>query len=155
MDNGVHGHRYTRASIGDERGWGDGFTNRGQEYNVDLLPKVKIEMVVADGRYDEVDTDSVFRSGDKIRVSVESNDNGYLYIVQQGSSKTWNLLFPNADTEHGSNRIERHREIEIPGGARFTFDELCHRPDHLSRRVVLTELVIHEGAQSQRLRIGA
>jgi nitrogen regulatory protein P-II 1 len=27
---------------------------RGQEYNVDLLPKVKIEMVVADGRYDEV-----------------------------------------------------------------------------------------------------
>jgi hypothetical protein len=61
-----------------------------------------------------VDTDSVFRSGDKIRVSVESNDNAYLYIVQQGSSKTWNVLFPNADTEHGSNRIERHREIEIP-----------------------------------------
>ena len=48
-----------------------------------------------EGRYDEVDTDTVFRSGDKIRVSVESNDHGYLYIVQQGSSKTWNLLFPN------------------------------------------------------------
>ena len=27
---------------------------RGQEYNVDLLPKVKVEMVVGDGRYDEV-----------------------------------------------------------------------------------------------------
>jgi len=27
---------------------------RGQEYNVDLLPKVKIELVVADGRADEV-----------------------------------------------------------------------------------------------------
>ena len=27
---------------------------RGQEYNVDLLPKVKLEMVVADDRYDEV-----------------------------------------------------------------------------------------------------
>jgi nitrogen regulatory protein P-II 1 len=27
---------------------------RGQEYNVDLLPKVKIEMVVPSGRHDEV-----------------------------------------------------------------------------------------------------
>src|SRR3990172_525347 len=27
---------------------------RGQEYNVDLLPKVKMEMVVADSRSDEV-----------------------------------------------------------------------------------------------------
>jgi nitrogen regulatory protein P-II 1 len=26
---------------------------RGQEYNVDLLPKVKIEMVVSDARYEE------------------------------------------------------------------------------------------------------
>ncbi len=26
---------------------------RGQEYNVDLLPKVKVEMVVADSRYEE------------------------------------------------------------------------------------------------------
>lgn len=75
------------------------------------------------GRYDEVDTDTVFRSGDKIRVSVESNDQGYLYIVQQGSSKTWNLLFPNEDTEHGSNHVQRNREYEIPGGGRFTFDE--------------------------------
>jgi hypothetical protein len=76
-----------------------------------------------EGRYDEVDTDTVFRSGDKIRVSIESNDNGHLYIVQQGSSKTWNLLFPNEDTEQGSNRIQRNREYEIPGGGRFTFDE--------------------------------
>src|SRR5687768_17945623 len=27
---------------------------RGQEYNVDLLPKVKLEMVVSDSRFDEV-----------------------------------------------------------------------------------------------------
>ena len=29
-------------------------TYRGQEYNVDLLPKVKVEMVVPDSRSDEV-----------------------------------------------------------------------------------------------------
>ena len=76
-----------------------------------------------DGPYDEVDTDTVFKSGDKIRVSVEANDSGYLYIVQQGSSKTWSVLFPNEDTEQGSNRIQRNREYEIPGGGRFTFDD--------------------------------
>ena len=27
---------------------------RGQEYNVDLLPKVKLEMVIPSGRYEEV-----------------------------------------------------------------------------------------------------
>jgi nitrogen regulatory protein P-II 1 len=27
---------------------------RGQEYNVDLLPKVKVELVVSDTRFDEV-----------------------------------------------------------------------------------------------------
>ena len=27
---------------------------RGQEYNVDLLPKVKVELVIGDGRADEV-----------------------------------------------------------------------------------------------------
>jgi hypothetical protein len=100
-----------------------------------LVLKYRLLKLNADNRYDEVDADSVFRSGDKIRVSIESNDNGYLYIVQQGSSKTWNVLFPNADTEHGSNRIERHREIEIPGGARFTFDE---QPGNERLFIVLT-----------------
>ncbi len=88
-----------------------------------------------EGRYDEVDTDTVFRSGDKIRVSVESNDHGYLYIIQQGSSKTWNLLFPNQDTEQGSNHVQRNREYEIPNGGRFTFDE---QPGEERMFIVLT-----------------
>lgn len=88
-----------------------------------LALKYRLLKRADDGAYNEVDTDTVFHSGDKIRVSVESNDAGYLYIVQQGSSKTWNLLFPNEDTEQGSNRVDRNREYEIPGGGRFTFDE--------------------------------
>jgi hypothetical protein len=88
-----------------------------------LALKYRLLKLGDNGAYNEVDTDTIFRSGDKIRVSVESNDRAYLYIVQQGSSKTWNLLFPNQDTEQGSNRVERNREYEIPGGARFAFDE--------------------------------
>jgi hypothetical protein len=73
--------------------------------------------------YLEVDPETVFRAGDRIRVSVQANDSAYLYIVQKGSSNSWDLLFPNEDTEHGSNRIERNRQYVIPSGARFTFDD--------------------------------
>ena len=76
-----------------------------------------------DGNYQEVDPKSVFHSGDKIRIEVESNDAGYLYIVQQGSSKTWQTLFPNADIDGGSNRISANQRYTLPGGARFAFDE--------------------------------
>jgi Domain of unknown function (DUF4384) len=95
----------------------------GQVVGPPLALKYRLLKRSPDGPYDEVDTDTIFKSGDKIRVSVESNDAAYLYIVQQGSSKTWNVLFPNDETEQGSNHIQRNREYEIPGGGRFTFDE--------------------------------
>src|SRR5262245_50634277 len=37
-------------------------------------------------RFREVDPDTVFRTGDHIRLSLEANDSGYLYIVQRGAS---------------------------------------------------------------------
>jgi hypothetical protein len=77
----------------------------------------------SDGEYVEVDPETVFRSGDRLKVSVEANDAAHLYIVQQGSSKAWNVLFPNEDTTHGDNRVDRNRRVTIPGGGRFTFDD--------------------------------
>jgi len=77
----------------------------------------------SDGEYVEVAPDAVFHSGDRIKVSIESNDGAHLYIVQQGSSKTWNVLFPNAELDNGNNHVDRGRRYQIPAGGRFTFDE--------------------------------
>lgn len=88
-----------------------------------LALKYRLLKRSADGRYDEVDTDTVFRSGEAIRVSVESNDAAYLYIVQQGASKNWDVLFPNENTEGGSNHVQRNREHEIPSQGLFRFHE--------------------------------
>ena len=71
----------------------------------------------------EVDTDSVFRSGDRIRLLVQANDDAYLYIVQRGSSGNWSLLFPTPEIAGGNNRIEKGRSYEIPAGHWFAFDE--------------------------------
>jgi len=75
------------------------------------------------GQFDEVDSDIIFRSGDGLRVSVESNDNAYLYIVTRGTSGTWSVLFPNAAINKGDNRVAAHERQTIPAGGQFTFDE--------------------------------
>lgn len=77
------------------------------------------------GKFVEVDPDSTFRSGDRIRLSVDTNTPGYLYVVMQGSSGNWRLLFPSPDVEGGSNRIEKGASQQIPPGdtGQFVFDQ--------------------------------
>ena len=75
-------------------------------------------------RYEEADAGTVFRSGDRIRVSVESNDIAYLYVVIRGSSGSWKLLFPTPEVSGGSNVVESGRQYLIPPPpGRFAFDE--------------------------------
>lgn len=54
----------------------------------------------------EVNADSTFQSGDAIRVQVEANEDGYLYIVARGSSGSWDVLFPTKEVHSGNNFIE-------------------------------------------------
>ena len=71
----------------------------------------------------ETDADAVFHAGDHIRLAVETNDDGYLYVVNRGSSGTWKVLFPSAEIKGGDNRIQRRTRFEIPSGYAFVFDE--------------------------------
>lgn len=77
------------------------------------------------GQYNEVDPDTSFRSGDRIRLHVDANTSGYLYVVMQGSSGTWKLLFPSAEVAGGSNLVHKGESRQIPSGDRgqFVFDE--------------------------------
>ena len=71
----------------------------------------------------EVTPGAVFRSGDRIRLRVEANADGFLYIVHRGSSGVWKPLFPSSEVAGGSNKIEKGKSYEIPSGYVFTFDE--------------------------------
>lgn len=79
----------------------------------------------ANGQYNEIDPDTNFRSGDRIRLKVDANTSGYLYVVMQGSSGTWKLLFPSAEVAGGSNLVRKGESRQIPSGERgqFVFDE--------------------------------
>jgi hypothetical protein len=77
-----------------------------------------------DGDYREVAPDTIFHSGDRIRVAVEVNDPGYLYIAMKGASGTWGCLFPTADIAGGSNRVDSGQRYTIPSAPdRFAFDQ--------------------------------
>ena len=62
---------------------------------------------------------------DRIRLHVDANSSGYLYVVMQGSSGTWKLLFPSAEVAGGSNLVHKGESRQIPSGDRgqFVFDE--------------------------------
>lgn len=55
-----------------------------------------------------------FKSGEAIRLLVESNTDGYLYIFDAENDATPQLIFPSAKLDRGDNRIGAHVPYEIP-----------------------------------------
>ena len=55
----------------------------------------------------------VFDSGEKLRFRFSSSVAGYLYVTNQGTSGSSELLFPRSDTG-GDNRVAAGREYIVP-----------------------------------------
>lgn len=65
-----------------------------------------------------------FRSGDRIQLAVESNDGGYLALVQQGADGRIGLLFPSSEEQLAEKSIPPHSKLLLPGERHcFTFDK--------------------------------
>lgn len=76
-----------------------------------------------DGSFLETSPDTTFHSGDKVRLSIMSNEPGYLYVIQQGSSGNWSPIFPIPNAGADSNRVQPGVPSQIPGGTNsFKFD---------------------------------
>lgn len=93
--------------------------------NVPLGLRYSVMKRDAAGKFVEVDQDATFHSGDRIRLTVDTNTAGYLYVVMQGSSGNWRLLFPSPEVDGGNNRIEKGSTQQIPPGdkGQFVFDD--------------------------------
>ena len=71
----------------------------------------------------EVAPDTVFHSGDKIQVSIQTNGPGYLYVILRGTSGTWKPLFPSPEIEDGNNHVDGWNAKVLPPKRRWAFDE--------------------------------
>jgi len=70
----------------------------------------------------EVPVTHTFRSGDQVRLKVEANQRGYLYLIARGSSGVWKPLFPSR--EASDNVVEARRGYDVPSSTQaFTFDD--------------------------------
>lgn len=74
-----------------------------------------------DGTYQEISPDTVFHAGDKIRLSLMSNQEGFLYVIEQGSSGKWVPLYPAADSAPESNKLVPGKEYVVPGSGAWRF----------------------------------
>jgi hypothetical protein len=74
-----------------------------------------------DGTYQEISPDAVFHAGDQIRLSLMSNQDGYLYVIEQGSSGRWVPLYPANSAAPESNKLVPGKEYIVPGSGAWRF----------------------------------
>jgi hypothetical protein len=64
-----------------------------------------------------VDPEHVFRKGDRVRVLLETNADGYLYIFNQTDQGPVIMIYPDKDLDEAGNYIKAHVPWEIPSSA--------------------------------------
>lgn len=78
-----------------------------------------------------VDPDRVFRKGDRVRILLETNTDGYLYIFNRTNDGPAVMIYPDAELDEGGNYLQAHVPFEIPAADAeqerlrwFAFDEV-------------------------------
>ncbi len=78
------------------------------------------------------DPGHVFQKGDRVRVMLETNADGYLYIFNTTNNGPATMIYPHADLDEGGNYIQAHVPFEIPSSTAgeerlrwFAFDEVA------------------------------
>lgn len=61
-----------------------------------------------------VDSAQSFREGDGVRLMIESNTNGYLYVMTTENGQNPKMIFPDPRLNGGNNRVAAHTPYEVP-----------------------------------------
>jgi len=64
-----------------------------------------------------IDPEHVFQKGDRVRLLLETNTDGYLYIFNTTNDGPVNMIYPNPDLDEAGNYIQAHVPVEIPASA--------------------------------------
>ncbi len=94
---------------------------------------------------ERVEADTVFASGDRVRLGIESPRDGYLYVIDReqyadGTVSDPYLIFPTLRNREGANSVAAGKLIELPERSAFRLKPM--RPDYAGE--VLTLLVTSE-----------
>jgi hypothetical protein len=73
------------------------------------------------GNLSSVSSTRVFQTGQGVRLLLESNIDGYLYIFHQENDGAPKMLFPSWQDDGGNNYIRAHRLVFVPSENKITF----------------------------------
>ncbi len=97
------------------------------------------------GKLAFVSPNSKFRSGDKIRLRLQTNFDGYLAIMNVGSTGAVNLLFPYAGAD---SRITSATDFQVPkADAWIVFDK---NPGVETVTVIMSRQVLRAATEQER-----
>ncbi len=83
--------------------------------------RMEMEVERRDGAHWKlVDPGLVFSNDDQIRFRFRTNFNGFLYVMNQGTSGDYTLLYPREDTGQ-LNRIEAGKDYLVPSSTQGSF----------------------------------
>jgi hypothetical protein len=68
----------------------------------------------ANGREVRVEPSREFHNGDSVRLALEPNIDGYLYIFDAENESAPQMIYPDPRLDAGDNSVEAHVPIEIP-----------------------------------------
>jgi hypothetical protein len=82
--------------------------------------RLLVQEAAGDLTADRVDTNTPLAIGDRVRLTIEFSNNGYLYVIDRelyadGTKSDPYLIFPTSRTREGDNSVRGGRLIDIPG----------------------------------------
>ncbi len=83
------------------------------------LLAAQLRLLTVNGEGKEIETNplAAFTPGDRLRLSIKTNQRGYLYIVRQMSPDSdGEIIFPTTLVNNGSNYVAANTEYVIPRG---------------------------------------
>jgi hypothetical protein len=93
-----------------------------EDYNAGKVDGMRILILKSEGgSFTPVDPGRVFRNGDEIRLSFESNFDGFAYVINVAPDGNKRVLYPSSKMANGSNTIRARQRVELPPTA-FIFD---------------------------------
>lgn len=74
------------------------------------------------GAEQPVDSSTLFHANDCLALNVQSNYDGFLYVLYHGSSGKWDVLLPSQEMTDESNRVAARTTVKAPSGYCFTIE---------------------------------
>ena len=86
---------------------------------VERVPLLRLQWRVLkvreDGTQEETNPSAIFHVGDRLRLAVRPNQDGYLYVIHQTApNQPGQIVFPDSRVNGGRNDVERAQEFILP-----------------------------------------